>query len=55
MPSDKRKSKAAITIDIQSNNETVADTIVSLRNTAESLLESAVPSKRQKKQLLDTA
>ena len=49
------QSKAAITIDVQNGNHVINEGIMSMCDKAESILDSETPSKRQKKNLLDTA
>ena len=50
-----RQSKAAITVDIRSQHKEVCDNIRSLRDTAAELLACDKPTKRARKELLDTA
>ena len=49
------QSKAAITINVQNGNCAISEGIMSLCDKAESILDSETPSKRKKKNLLDTA
>ena len=55
MDNNKRKSKADITVEIQTDNRAIGEGIVSLRDAAESILGSAAPTKRQRKLLVETA
>ena len=51
----KRKSTAALTVELQSDNSFVAEKIQAICDKAESLLENEAPSKRQRKVLVDAA
>ena len=51
----RRKSKAALTVDLQSHTRTIIDCVQTLRDTVVSVLEAVAPTKRQRKILLDTA
>ena len=50
-----RQSKSAIAVDIHSQHEAVCESIKSLRDTAATLLASEKPTKRARRELLDTA
>ena len=50
-----RQSKAQLAVDLQTQNHSICDQIKSLRDTAASVLESEAPTKRIRKELLDTA
>ena len=50
-----RQSKAAIAVDVQSQHEALSNSIQLLRATAATILESEKPTKRARKELLDTA
>ena len=51
----RRQSKAALCVDLQTQNRAVCEQIKSLRDTAVTLLDSEKPTKRARKELLDTA
>ena len=48
------QSKAAITIDVQNANREIGEGIIDICARAESLLDTQAPTKRQKRNLLDT-
>ena len=50
-----RQSKAAIAVDVQSQHEALSNSIQLLRATAATILEAEKPTKRARKELLDTA
>ena len=50
-----RQSKAVIAVDIHSQHEAVCESIKSLRDTAATLLASEKPTKRVRRELLNTA
>ena len=50
-----RQSKSVIVVDIHSQNESVCESIKSLRDTAATLLAYDKPTKRARRELLDTA
>ena len=50
-----RQSKAAITVDTHSQHEAVCESIKSMRDTAATVLASEKPTKRARRDLLDTA
>ena len=50
-----RKSKAARTVDVQTTSKAVGDGIMNIRDAAESIRSSQAPTKRQRKELVDTA
>ena len=51
----RRQSKAVIAVDIHSQHEAVCESIKSLRDTAATLLAYEKPTKRARRELLDTA
>ena len=53
--SKNRKSKAAITVDVQTTSKAVGNGIMNIRVAAESICSSHAPTKRQRKELVDTA
>ena len=49
------KSKASLTVDLQTNGRSVSDSIMSIRDTALDILEAEAPSKRQRQSLVSVA
>ena len=54
-PNQKRKSKASLTVDLQINERAVGDGISAVLQSTESILSVEVPTKRQRKTLVETA
>ena len=50
-----RKSKASMTVDLQVDGQAVEVGISRIRDVAQAMLDSEVPTKRQRKALVDTA
>ena len=50
-----KKSKACLTVDLQTNGRVVESGIASIRDTAVSILQSEHPTKRQRKSLISAA
>ena len=46
MPTRKKKSKACLTVDLQTNGRAVRDDIMAIRDNAVSILQSENPTKR---------
>ena len=55
MPTKRMKSKACMTVDLQTNGRTVQDSIASICDSAISILQSEHPTKRQRKSLISAA
>ena len=55
LPMANRQSKASVAVGVQSQYEVVCENIRSLRDTAATLLASEKPTKRARKEILDTA
>ena len=55
MPTKRMKSKACMTVDLQTNGRTVQDGIASICDSAISILQSEHPTKRQRKSLISAA
>ena len=54
-PNEKRKSKASLTVDLQIDGRTVGKGISDIFDSAQSILSAEVPTKRQRKALVETA
>jgi len=50
-----RKSKASMTVDLQVDGQAVEDGISCIRDVVQAMLDSEVPTKRQRKAMVETA